>query len=208
MSSTDGELLERWRRGDRGAGEALFERHYDQVERFFLNKTSNAVQDLVQETFARCVAGCARIKDNEKFQLYVLGIAYNVLKTYFREHYRAGLVVPDDVSVRDLNPGPCTLVARHREHRLLLESLRSIPVDEQVVLELHYWENLCTDEIAAVLEIPIGTARGRLQRARARLADVMHRLRETPQELTSTIARLEDWATECREHLESYYTRS
>jgi RNA polymerase sigma-70 factor, ECF subfamily len=205
MEPTDGELLERWRGGDSGSGEALFERYYDMVDRFFINKVTGAVQDLVQETFMRCVASRDRIRENEQFRLYIFGIAYNVLKAYLRDRYRGGQALDvEEQSMRALEPGPVTLVVQRREHRLLLEALRHIPVDDQVILELHYWERLTTEEIAHWLGIPLGTARGRLQRARDKLGEVMHRLSESPEPLTSTVAQLEDWATECRDHLDSY----
>ena len=204
MGPTDGELLERWRAGNSASGEALFERYYDMVERFFLNKVNNAVEDLVQETFRRCVEGYDRIRDNAQFRAFLFAIAFNVLKAHLRERYRDGRAVDiDECSVCDLEPGPGTLVGRRREHRLLLEGLRKIPVADQVVLELHYWENLTTEEIAAVLGVPVGTARGRLGRARDKLDETMRRLAESPQDLTSTLARLEDWAKECRDLMRS-----
>ena len=206
MEPTDAELLERWRAGDAESGEALFERYYHMVERFFLNKVSNAVPDLVQETFARCVKN--REKITQQFRLYIFGIAYNVLKAHLRERYRGPQLLDDSqTSIRDLEPGPATLVVRRREHRLLLEALRSIPVDDQVMLELHYWDNLTTDEIAEALGIPAGTARGRLQRAREKLGAVMHRLTESSEDPTTTVACLEDWARDCRAHLDSYRDR-
>src|SRR5262249_7225174 len=67
VDPSDGELLERWRAGDTRSGEALFERYYDMVERFFLNKVAGSVKDLVQETFMRCVESRERIKDNDRF---------------------------------------------------------------------------------------------------------------------------------------------
>jgi RNA polymerase sigma-70 factor (ECF subfamily) len=205
MEPTDGELLERWRGGDAASGEVLFERYYHMVDRFFLNKISNSIPDLAQETFTRCVASREKIRDNEQFRLYIFGIAYNVLKGHLRERYRDGQAFDvSETSVRDLEPGPVTLVVRRREHRLLLEALRNIPIDDQVMLELHYWENLSTDEIAEALAIASGTARGRLQRARARLGEVMHRLLASRLDLTSTVACLEDWAKDCRQHLDSY----
>lgn len=205
MDGTDGDLLERWRSGDAASGEALFERYYDVIERFFLNKVNQAVADLVQETFTRCVAGRVRIKGPDQFLPYIIGIAYNVLKAHLRERYRQGEPLDaEHLSVRDVGPGPSTLVARRREHRLLLEALRSIPVDDQVVLELHYWEDLTTDQIAGVLGIPAGTARGRLQRARAKLTEAMRQLVASPTELDSTVSRLDDWAKDCRKHLDSY----
>lgn len=204
MVVSDGELLERWRAGDAASGEALFERYYDMIDRFFLNKVGDAVPDLVQETFTRCVKNHDRIRDNQ-FRLYVFGIAYHVLKAHLRERYRGNaLFDASAASVYDVAPGPATLVVRRREHRLLLEALRQIPIDDQVILELHYWDNLTTDDIAEALAIPVGTARGRLQRARDRLGEVMHRLTASPAALTTTMAQLEDWARDCRAHLASY----
>ena len=205
MALSDGQLLERWRAGDSASGEALFERYYDVVDRFFVNKVTTAVQDLVQETFTRCVASRERLKDNEQFRFYLFGIAFNVLKGHLRARYRGGEVVElGESSVRDLEPGPVTLAVRRSEHRLLLEGLRAIPVEDQAILELHYWEDLTTDEIAEVLVIPPGTARGRLQRARDKLAQAIHRLSASTQDLASTLACLEDWAKDCRAHLDSY----
>ena len=207
MDPTDGELLERWRAGDSESGEALFERYYDILERFFVNKLNDAVPDLVQDTFTRCVQNHDRIRDDQ-FRLYLFGIAYNVLKEHLRARYRGGTPLDmSQASVYDLAPGPVTLVVRRREHRLLLEALRTIPIEDQVILELHYWENLTTDGIAEVLGIPVGTARGRLQRAREKLGEVMQRLTESSQDLTTTVASLEGWAKECRDHLDSYLSR-
>lgn len=202
VEPSDGDLLERWRAGDAASGEALFERYYEMVERFFVNKVSSGVQDLVQDTFIRCVEGRERIRDNDRFRLYVFGIAYHVLSAYLRERYRGGGAIDlSEISVCDLAPGPGTLVARRREHRLLLQALQNIPVDDQVVLELHYWEQLTTEQMAEALAIPVGTARGRLQRARTRLEQVMQQLTATPLELTSTLLQLDDWAADCRAQL-------
>ena len=203
MEPSDGELLERWRSGDPVSGEALFERYYDMVERFFLNKVTSGVQDLVQETFMRCVESRERIRDNDRFRMYMFAIAYNVLTAYLRQRYRSDREINlSEVSVCDLLPGPSSLVARRREHRLLIEALRSIPIDDQVVLELHYWEQLTTHQMAEVIGIPVGTVRGRLQRARARLEETIKRLAESRQDLLSTLARLDDWAAECRQRLD------
>ena len=205
MEPSDGELLERWRAGDTATGEALFERYYDMVERFFLNKVSSGVPDLVQETFIRCVESRDRIRDNDRFRVYMFGIAYNVLSAHLRERYRGDRAIDfNEDSVHDLSPSPGSVVAQRREHRLLIEALRNIPVDDQVLLELHYWEQLTTHQMAEVLGIPVGTARGRLQRARDKLEEVMQRLAESPQDLSSTLARLDDWAAECRAHLDGH----
>lgn len=199
MEHDDAELLERWRSGEVAAGEALFERYYDPIERFFLNKVSNNIADMVQETFVACVEGRDRVQDSAKFRSYLFSIAYNVLRGYLRKSYRGGPQLDlDEVSVHDVAPGPGTLITDRREQRLLLEALRNIPVDYQVILELHYWEQMTTADIAGVLELPVGTVRSRLRRARELIEETMGRMASAPGELQSTVTRLEDWAERCR----------
>ena len=205
MTPTDGELLEQWRRKDSRSGEILFERYYSMMERFFVNKAPNAVQDLVQETFTRCLESQERLKDQRQFRSYIFGIAYNVLKEHLRRRYRGSNEFDvNAMSVRALDPGPVTILVQRREHRLLLEALRELTVEEQTILELHYWEALTTEDIADALGIPVGTARGRLQRSRGRLAEIIQRLSNSSQDLATTVACLDDWAKGCRGQLDSY----
>lgn len=205
MRATDAELLQRWRDGDGNSGERLFDRYYDIVERFFINKVEAAVTDLVQETFVRCTAGRENIRDGEHFRMYVFGVAYNVLKGHIRTRYRRGNEIDiDSISLAHLEPSPSSRLARQREERLLFEAMRQIPIADQVIIELHYWENLNTEDLAALLGIPVGTARGRLQRARTRLAERVHAMRESHEDLETTIHCLDDWAAGCRRELQRY----
>lgn len=199
MDASDADLLERWRGGDQAAGETLFKRYYDAIERFFLNKLSTEVVDLVQETFIACVEGRDRVADDGRFRSYLFSVAYNVLRGHLRNRYRSGGQLDlEEVSAHDLAPGPGTMLGKLREQRLLLDALRRIPVDLQVVLELHYWEQMTNDDMAAILGVPPGTARSRLRRAREQLQIAMEQLAESPEELHSTITNLDDWAAQCR----------
>jgi RNA polymerase sigma-70 factor, ECF subfamily len=199
----DWALLEAWRQGDKAAGDALFVRHYRSVARFFRNKLpAERVADLIQETFIASIEGRDRIADASRFRAYLLTIAYRVYCKELRENYRkAELADLDLVSVQDLGGSPTSAIARAQEQRLLLEGLRSIPVNYQVVLELHYWEDLTTREIAAVLGVPPGTVRSRLQRGRDALEAAMASLARSPKLLESTLTRLDDWAARCRREL-------
>lgn len=200
MEPGDSELLLRWREGDLAAGEALFERYYTMVERFFINKVSTGVGDLVQETFIACVESRDRLRETRRFRSYLFTVAHNVLFRHLRTRYRHGSEFDlESVSVRDLSPGPSSVAVRRTEQRLLLEALRCIPVAHQVVLELHYWENMKTAEIAETLELPTATVRSRLQRARRRLEAVMAELERSPEVLESTKSHLDDWARACRQ---------
>ena len=204
MSATDTALLQQWRAGNTAAGEALFERYYDAVERFFLNKVSIGVEDLVQATFLACVEGRERVHDNSRFRAYVFSVAYNVLCGYLRKKYREGQVLDcNEVSICDVAPGPGSLMVHHREQLILLQALRSIPVDFQVLLELHYWESMKTAEMAEVLGMPVGTVRGRLRRARELLEQAMSELAQNEAELHNTVSQLDDWARACRGQMDA-----
>jgi RNA polymerase sigma-70 factor, ECF subfamily len=199
--SSDAELLEAWRGGRQDAGQALFQRYYDSVYRFFRNKVSDEIADLVQQTFMACVEGRDRVREMSSFRSYLFAVAHNILRTHLRASYRGQGIEFDEIAVRDLSPGPSSLIVRRREHRLLLEALRSIPLAQQVLLELRYWEQLRTPEIAEILDIPDNTVRSRLHRAQEALKAAMERLARTPEELASTLSNLDDWVRQCREQL-------
>ncbi|WP_233104128.1 RNA polymerase sigma factor [Haliangium ochraceum] len=193
----DEETLRRWQAGDIVASAALFERYYAAVERFFVNKVSVGVGDLVQETFKGCLESRERLRDLSKFRSYLFSIAYNVFRNHLRSKRMNGREVDiEDVTMATLSPGPRSVViARERsDERLLLEGLRKIPANYQVILELHYWEDLSTGEMAEVLGVTPGAANGLLQRARKKLEAILCEIADSPETLRTTMDNLERWA--------------
>ena len=200
--ATDFELLDSWRSGDREAGNALFERHFDAVCRFFANKVTHGVDDLIQKTFLGCIEARDRFQKQASFRTYLFAVAHNILRAHFRERRREG--VASDVgesSTDELTPSPSAVFAAHEEQRLLLEALRRIPLDYQLVLELYYWEDLAAPELAQVLSLPEGTVRSRLRRAKEALADKMRSLARTPELLRTTFSDLDGWVRSLRAQL-------
>jgi DNA-directed RNA polymerase specialized sigma24 family protein len=84
------------------------------------------------------------------------------------------------------------------EKKLLLKALRRIPLELQIALELHYWEGMTTLEIAEVLEVPRGTVKSRIRRAREALEDALSRLARDPATDSSTRRSLTEWAASIR----------
>lgn len=164
---SDAQLLEAWAGGDRAAGEALFERHFEAVARFFRNKLSadTAHEDLIQQTFLGCVEARDRFRGDASFRSFLFAIAHRQLAKYWRTRSRDRLDF-QTVSVFDLDASPSAALVQDQEHQRLLLALRRIPIDSQVALELHYWESMTAAEIAEVLDIPLGTAKTRLRRAK------------------------------------------
>lgn len=75
----------------------------------------------------------------------------------------------------DLMPSPFSAAACSEHRAMLILAMRKLPLDLQIVLELHYWEDLETQEVADVLGVPVGTAKSRLSRARTQLRGVLGR---------------------------------
>lgn len=200
--SEDLELARRWRDGDRRAGEELFERHYDAVERFFRNKVSQGIEDLLQKTFLVCVEKRDDFRGESSFRTYLFGVAYNVLRNHYRQARRRRERVDFlNESVADLAPGVSTMIRGDQERSLLLAALRSIPFDYQVVLELYYWEEMEGKAIAEVLGIPDGTARSRIRLGKERLRKALDEQALCSNRLRETLTHLDDWARELRSRL-------
>jgi RNA polymerase sigma factor (sigma-70 family) len=195
----DFELLERWVAGDDAAARELVHRHFSAVFAFFRSKTSTDVEDLVQETFAACVEGRDRFRRDATFRAYLFGIARNKILRYYRD--RRELDTLSDVAesrLVDLDPTPSRVLAGKREERLLLEALRQLPIDHQVVIELYCWEELSGPEVAEVLGITEPAMRSRLHRAKRELRSLIERLASAPDLLQSTLANLDSWAASLR----------
>lgn len=196
----DLELLQRWRSGDAEAGNALFERHFPAVQRFFRSKVDGGVEDLVQATFLACVEGQHRFEGRSSVRGYLFGIARNQLLGWYRRK-RHDVDDVATVSVVDLGGSPSGALAGRQEERLLLHALRRLPLDHQIVLELFYWEGLPGHELAQVLGVSPHTVRSRLARARAGLREAIEQLADDPALARSTLGDLDGWAQALRDRV-------
>ncbi len=197
---TDDELLTAWREGDARAGERLFDRHFKALTRFFRNKAAEGIDDLIQTTFLGLLEARDRFRGEGSFRSFMFSVAFNVLRNHYRRRRRDAERLDFGVtSVLDLAAGPTAVLAEKREQRLLLEALRQIPVEHQVLLELYFWEPMSAPEIAQILEVPVGTVRTRIRRAKALVEQQLRALSSDKAVLESTLSGLEDWARSIRE---------
>lgn len=198
-ASHDLELLERWRGGDKTAGDELFVRHFDGIFRFFASKMSgDAVEDLVQSTFLACVEGKDAFRGDASFRTYLFAVARKLLYRRYRDRKKTDALDFGVTSLHDLGPSPTAALHAEQEQRLLLEALRRIPLDLQIALELHYWERLSGPDIAVVLDVPEGTVRSRLRRAREALQVQLQALADSAELLAATTSDLDRWADSLR----------
>ncbi len=196
----DGELLARWRDGDRAAGSDLFERHFRGVYMFFRSKVADVADDLTQQTFMRCVQARDDLRTGSEVRAYIFAIARNLLVDHLRRNARR----PDPVdleatSLADLAPSPSSAMAIREQHQLLVQGLRRLPLGLQILLELAYVQRLRGPELAIALDIPLGTVRSRLRRAIEQLRALQSELAASPHPVRSTTTDLQRWAAAIRE---------
>lgn len=191
----DDELLDRWRAGDTGAGQALFARHFDSIYGFFASKCDGDIDELVQATFLACVRARDQFRKESSFRTYLFTIARHELYRYLRQRRRDGERLDfGTTSVAELATTPGTRLARSDEHRRLLDALRALPLEQQTLLELHYWEDMDMSALAEVFSAPTGTIRTRLHRARRALRDRMSATSAAPPHALASLESLDTWA--------------
>lgn len=194
---SDAELLDAWRTGDREAGDALISRHFRPVYRLFARKLDEGAEDLTQRTFLTCCEQHAALRDSASFRAFALRVARNLLVDELR---RRDATVRRDAKAGSFRTqtSPSRAAAGKQEQRLLLLALRQLPLDLQLTLELHYWEDLTTAEVADVLQVAPGTIKWRLSRARALLLEAIENGPGEPEVVRSTMDGLDRWAAELR----------
>lgn len=196
---TDEALLEAWRGGDARAGQTLLERYFKPLYRFFANKVDHEADELIQRTMLATVRGRDQFRGQSSFRSYLFVIARHELHRFYRDRRRDRLVFdPEQSSVFELTQSPSTLAAKRQEQQLLLEALRRLPIELQTALELHYWEELSTAELAEALEIPQGTVKSRLRRARERLEQEIAKLVADPEQQRATLDQLDGLGEQLR----------
>ncbi len=197
--ATDFELLDRWRGGDRRAGNALFQRYFDSISRFFENKLAADVDDLVQGTFLALVRHSDQFRGQASFRTYLFTIARHEFYRYLREKNRArGKIDFTITSLGELKTTPPSRLIRNERKQLLLDALRSLPVEQQLLIELHYWENIELKQLALVFEITPSAVRSRLLRARRALRERMAKISSEARGAGEDAASLDTWARSLR----------
>jgi RNA polymerase sigma-70 factor (ECF subfamily) len=200
VAPSDFELLEAWRGGDRTAGNALFDRYFEALYRFFRNKVDDAPEDLVQQTFLALLQAKDGFRGESSFRTYLFVAARSKLYNQLERRRREGGVIDwTSTSCADLGVSPSGLVDAREQQVLLLNALRRLPVDLQIALELYYFEQIRGPELAEILGVPEGTARSRIRRGLELLREGLEQLSRSPADVESTMGDLDGWADATRQ---------
>lgn len=151
-------------------------------------------EDVTQEAFLRAFKFFESFRGEDP-RTWLLAIVRNVFYTHWRRARSAGASTEfdeemhsftDDESLPDMgrpDTNPESILSRNDDIRLLDQALQALPVEYREAIVLRELEDLSYKEIAATLDVPIGTVMSRLARARRLLLDSFKRLSKGNHEL-------------------------
>ena len=176
MSDAEASLIQRAKKGDHEAFSSLVNEHQRYVYNLALRvlKDENEALDLAQETFIRAWTALPNFREQARFRTWlyriVTNLCYNRLPNLRRSLYELGDDVMEEIpetNTASANP------ARRLESKELREYLYGAvdDLDEhyRLLITLRYQDELSYNEIASTLNLPLGTVKTGLFRAKERL---------------------------------------
>lgn len=174
---TDAELVARVQRGDKRAFDLLVRKYQQRImaliSRYIRNRSE--IADVAQEAFIKAYRALPNFRGDSQFYTWLYRIAINSAKNYLAAQSRR----PQTANVDGLEPEQLADLAGQTDNaspeRLLLtaelkrvidEAIADLPEELRTALLLREFDGLSYEEIAEVMECPIGTVRSRIFRAR------------------------------------------
>jgi RNA polymerase sigma-70 factor (ECF subfamily) len=182
-ANADYVLIRQCQRGDKSAFDTLiaqYERRTYQYA-FRLTRDPEEAADIVADAFVRVYSALKNFRGQSAFSTWLYRIVTNV---YFdhRKKDRSKMMVSLDsppagsdmlqpMELSDPSPGPAEAVEASVRIETIQRALESLPEFHHAMLVMYHVENLSYVEIAEALDLPVGTVKSRLNRARQALRE-------------------------------------
>jgi RNA polymerase sigma-70 factor (ECF subfamily) len=176
-------LIERSRRGDVAAFDRLVHAYEKSVfnTAYRLSGSYDDASDIAQEAFVRAWNNLRSFRGDSAFSTWLYRIVTNVfLDDRKRKRARPQRSLDEAIALDESNvtrqfedsaPGP-EEVAEGSERRMLLErAIQTLPESQRAVIVLYHAQGLSYEEIAEITQLPMGTVKSKLNRARLALRD-------------------------------------
>jgi len=179
----DRHLVERAQRGDKRAFELLVEKYQRKLARLLsrLIRDPGEVEDVAQETFVKAYRALPSFRGESAFYTWLYRIGVNTAKNYLmamgRRAPTSTEVVAEDAEgydegeqLRDINTPESVLLSKEIA-ATVNAAIDALPEELRTAIQLRELEGMSYEEIARVMECPIGTVRSRIFRAREAIAE-------------------------------------
>jgi RNA polymerase sigma-70 factor, ECF subfamily len=187
MSERDQEdqlLINRAQRGDQVAFNALIRKHEARAYQyaFRLTRSQEEAADVVAEAFVRVYNALPNFKGQSAFGTWIYRIVTNCFLD-LRKKEKAKTTSLDsgirtdqgemERQIEDPSATPHELAERGEREKRVERAIRRLPEYQRSMIVMYHGENLSYEEIAAALDLPIGTVKSRINRARMSLRELL-----------------------------------
>ncbi len=175
-SQTDAELLRLARAYDRAALTAIYDRYNQPLYYYALRLLGdpNLAEDCVAETFARFLKAVRNGGGPENYlKAYLYRSTHNWISDYYRRQPPPMLEL-DDKLTETMNDDPLEITDAHITQQRVRHALRMLTPDQRQVIYLRYVEGWELDEVARVIQKPVGAVKSLQHRALAALQKMLN----------------------------------
>lgn len=183
---SDQMLIERFKQGDMGAFDLLVRRYETKIYQYAYRLTQNSedAADVVSETFVRMYTSLKNFRGDSQLSTWLYRVVSNVYFD-FRKRERAHDHLPFEFPAEDgasemerqiEDPNAPDLdehVLQIERQRVLMEAIARLPEYQRAMVVLFHVEDRSYEEIAQILNLPLGTVKSRLNRARIALKELL-----------------------------------
>jgi len=173
-STSDADYVRRLQRGETEAFEMLVRRHEKTIFNLVYRMLGDydEAAEVSQEVFLSAYRAIGQFRGDANFSTWLYRISLNHTstrrKTLIRRPQR-NVAIEDTEPVRDLQPGPAETMEKKEIRERVQRALNSLEPDDATVILLRDLQDIPYEEVARLLEIPVGTVKSRLHRARQAL---------------------------------------
>ncbi len=179
----DAPLIERVKQGDARAFEMLVVKYQRRIERLIgrMVRDTDLVPDIAQETFIRAYRALPQFRGESAFYTWLYRIAVNTAKNYLMSQGRRAPTstgydaeeaegFEDASALRDIAT-PDALLMSKQIGQIVNATIDKLPEELKTAITLREIDGLSYEEIAQIMDCPIGTVRSRIFRAREAVAE-------------------------------------
>lgn len=172
-------LVIRCQLGEAGALEDLVTRWQTPVWRYIVNLLpgDEDAGDVAQEVWLAVLRGLGRLREPAAFAPWLFVVARRAVITRLRRRYALKPEVPLESNLDVADESAADIHTPSIPQDVLDRALAALPIVEREVLTMFYLDELSLAEMAQVLEVPLGTVKSRLFRARRLLRSTLEGLR-------------------------------
>jgi len=173
----DADLVEKSRNGDHNAYKALVTRYQGHVYGLAYSLVGNwhDAQDIAQETFIRVYTNLDQLREPARFAAWLRRVTFGVTIDWLRTFRpKAFELISDRVDLETLEipefqPTPSESAEKRELADAVLAAVAALPPKYRVPLTMFHLDGLSYKKVADFLDIPLGTAKSLIARARAKL---------------------------------------